>query len=208
MSDRSDEALARAWASGDLSAGDQLLRRYSGIILRFFRNKVAARDLDDLAQKVLEGCVRGIQRFREDAKFSTYLIQIAHNVLVSHYRKQSSRGKVFNDHELVQHSVEELRPGLVTMMVAGEQQQLLLAGLRRLPLETQILLELYYYENKAAPELSEILDIPLGTVRSRLRRAKAKLQEIIREVGAEPTLTESTINDLDGWARRVRNQMG
>ena len=208
MDERSDEALARAWASGDLSAGDQLLRRYSGIILRFFRNKVAARDLDDLAQKVLEGCVRGIQRFREDAKFSTYLIQIAHNVLVSHYRKQSSRGKVFNDHELVQHSVEELRPGLVTMMVAGEQQQLLLAGLRRLPLETQILLELYYYENKAAPELSEILDIPLGTVRSRLRRAKAKLQEIIREVGAEPTLTESTINDLDGWARRVRNQMG
>ena len=208
MDERSDEALARAWASGDLSAGDQLLRRYSGIILRFFRNKVAARDLDDLAQKVLEGCVRGIQRFREDAKFSTYLIQIAHNVLVSHYRKQSSRGKVFNDHELVQHSVEELRPGLVTMMVAGEQQQLLLAGLRRLPLETQILLELYYYENKAAPELSEILDIPLGTVRSRLRRAKAKLQGIIRDLGADPARTENTVNDLDGWAHRVRQQIG
>ena len=56
-----------------------------------------------------------------------------------------------------------------------EEQRLLLEALRRIPLDLQIAIELHYWEGMSGPDLAQVLDIPEGTVRSRLRRAREPL---------------------------------
>src|SRR5690606_12989864 len=86
---------------------------------------------------------------------------------------------------------------------ARHEQRLLLAALRHIPLDLQIALELHYWEGMAGPELAEVLGVPEGTVRSRLRRAKELLTERLGELADSPALLESTLSDLDGWARSL-----
>ena len=57
-------------------------------------------------------------------------------------------------------------------------------ALRRIPLELQVALELYYWEGMAGPELAAALDLPEGTVRTRLRRGRQLVREQLTELGA------------------------
>lgn len=202
-----DDTLARAWAAGDLTAGGELLRRYTRSLQRFFRNKVEAHEITDLAQTVLEGCVKGLERYQGTGSFGAYVMRIAKNTLIDHYRRKSARVRGLNGLEAELASAHELYPGMSTLFAAGEQQRLLILGLRRLTIEEQILLEYYYYEGLRAPELARIYEVPVGTIHSRLRRAKENLEAKIRALNAEPRVIESTVTDLDGWAVKVREQI-
>lgn len=202
-----DQTLARAWAAGDITAGGELLSRHSAMLHRFFRNKVPAGEIPDLAQTVLEGCVKGITRYRGDASFTTYLLRIAKNTLYDHYRRKEVRDRGLGGFEAEQIKVAELYPGLSTLFAAGEEQRLLVMGLRGLSVAEQVLLEYYYYEGLRAPELAALYDQPEGTIRSRIRRATENLRTQIRGLKASPRLIESTVSDLAGWAAKVRAQL-
>lgn len=204
---RDDEALARAWAAGDLAAGGELVRFYARPLHRFFRNKVEAHEIRDLVQTVLEGCVKGLPNYQGTGAFSAYVMRIARNTLIDHYRRKEARARGLSDFAVEQTSAHELYPGMSTLFAAGEQQRLLISGLRRLTIEEQILLEYYYYEGLRAPALVAIYEVPEGTIRSRLRRAKENLEAQIRGLSAEPRMIESTVTDLDGWAAKVREQL-
>ena len=66
-----------------------------------------------------------------------------------------------------------------------------------------MVLELYYWEAMTAKDLAEVLEIPEGTVRGRIRRAKQLLEEQLVKL-AETDDLESTMSNLDGWARSLR----
>ena len=83
----------------------------------------------------------------------------------------------------------------------------LLLGLRRIPLESQMLLELYYWEDFTAREIAEVVQIPEGTVRTRLRRAKQLLEQALAQAAESREVLETTLSDLEGWARRVRDEL-
>jgi RNA polymerase sigma-70 factor (ECF subfamily) len=70
--------------------------------------------------------------------------------------------------------------------------------------EHQVLLELYFWEPLPAVEIAAILGVPEGTVRTRIRRAKQLLEAEIGRLSADPGLVESTLSNLDDWARSVR----
>ena len=72
----------------------------------------------------------------------------------------------------------------------------------------QVILELYYWEKLTAIQIGEILKVPENTARSRIRNGKKRLKEAIAEVADEPGIAESTSNDLDGWAEKIRAGMG
>ena len=90
-------------------------------------------------------------------------------------------------------------------MLAGTQEQrLLLEGLRRTPLDSQVVLELYYWERLSGRELGEVLGIPEDTARSRIRRAKDLLHRALRSIEESPEVLQSTMEDLEGWAAKIR----
>lgn len=77
-------------------------------------------------------------------------------------------------------------------------------ALRKIPLDTQVLFELHYWQKLPAPQLAEIFGVPEGTVRSRLRRAKELVREKISELASSPEELASTLSGFDTWAERVR----
>jgi RNA polymerase sigma factor (sigma-70 family) len=195
-----DLELLEAWRSGDRSAGSQLFERHFDSICRFFANKIQS-DVDDLVQRTFQACVEGKERFRGQSSFRTYLFGVAHNVLRSHLRKRRREGERF-DFGLT--SVFDLGLSPTTPIAQAKEQQLTLQALRRIPLDHQIVLELYYWEDMTAAELAEVLEIPEGTVRGRIRRAKQLLEEQLSLLAENDVDLESTMSNLDSWAKSLR----
>lgn len=196
----SDIELLEAWRAGDRSAGSTLFERHFDSICRFFANKVD-RDVDDLVQKTFIACVEGKERFRGHSSFRTYLFGVAHNVLRSTLR---TRKRESDRLDFGVTSVFDLGLSPTRLLATGGEQMLMLQALRRIPVEHQLVLELYYWEDLEASELAEVLELPEGTVRSRIRRAKQLLEEQLRALSSGDAVLESTLSDLDSWARSLR----
>lgn len=196
-----DLDLLRAWREGDAGAGNHLVRRHFHSVHRFFRTKVDG-EIDDLIQRTFLGCVEAVDRFREDAQFKTFLLSIARNQLFLHYREGAMRKR----REIVDLSVHELGGGRSPsgIVVKRDEQRVLLEALRRLPLEQQITLELYYWENLSIAEAATVLELAEGTVKSRLGRARDALRRIIGELEVSPELRARTLSDLEQWAAGLR----
>jgi RNA polymerase sigma-70 factor (ECF subfamily) len=200
-----DFDLLAAWQAGDRAAGDQLFSRHFSALFRFFRNKVDDALAEDLTQVTFLACVDGRDRFRGSASFRTYLFAIARNQLLMHFRKKGTRDKVV---ELGTHSVADLGASPATVANAKAEQKLLLQALRQIPVDFQIAIELYYWEGMSTKELAEVLDIPEGTVRSRLTRAREHLAKHIERLAGSPAVQHSTIGGLESWARSLQKLLG
>lgn len=194
-----DLELLEAWRGGDARAGTALFERHFENLYRFFRNK-AEGAVDDLIQQTFLRCVESRDRIRGESSFRTYLFTIAHHELYAFWRKRA-REEITDFSE---RSVEDLATSPSGVVARHREQQLLLSALRAIPLELQVVLELHYWEELSGPELAEVLAIPEGTVRSRLRRGREALEEKMKSLGAEPSLLTSTLTDLDRWAASLR----
>ncbi len=200
---QSDIELLDAWRGGDTSAGNELFNRHFDSICRFFANK-APSDVDDLIQRTFLACVEGRDRYRGEASFRGYLFGVARNVLRRFYRDKRYHDARFDPLVV---SVHDLGPGPSMLVADKREQEVLLQALRRPPMDHQITLELYYWENMSGSELAQVLDIPEGTVRGRIRRAKKLLEEALAQIAESPQQLESTIANLEGWARSLRQRV-
>ena len=199
MHERTDIELLDAWKAGETESGGELFERHFDRLARFFANKVQD-GLDDLVQQTFLGAVEARDRFRQHAQFKTFLMAIAHNVLCKHYRKRKSRPEL--DFSVT--SVADLGPSASLVLAQRREQKLLLAALRAIPLEYQTALELFYWEQLSAPEIADVLALPLGTVKTRLRRARQLVDGQLEQLAESPTDLEATTSDLEGWARSLR----
>ena len=200
---QSDIDLLDSWREGDQKAGSELFNRHFDSVCRFFANK-APNEVDDLIQRTFLACVEGRDRYRGEASFRGYLFGVARNVLRRYYRDKRYHDARFDP--LVA-SVHDFGPGPSLLIADKREQELLLAALRRLPMDHQITLELYYWENMSGSELAQVLDIPEGTVRGRIRRAKQLLEAGLNELAESPQQLESTVANLEGWARSLRDKV-
>lgn len=201
MSD--DEELLRAWRAGDRGAGNTLVDRHFKTVYRFFRSKVDD-DAEDLTQKTFLASLEGLDRLRRDRDFRAYLLGIARHVLFRRFRTHKTRARL---DDFLAMSVDEL-VGSPSQVIANRQErQLLLQGLRGIPVDHQICLELHYWENMGVADIAEVLGVAPGTVKSRLHRAREQLRKRIGEIEADPALKESTIDSLDAVAVALRDDV-
>lgn len=199
-----DLELLVAWRAGDRQAGGTLLDRHFAAVRRFFRTKVGD-DHEDLVQRTFTRCVEVQVRFRAEGSFRSYLFAIAHNVLREHLRVRRRDARVEPDSE----SVADLGlPGPSTFAAARREQQLLLQALRRLPINDQIVLELFYWESMTSAEISAVLDLPDATIRTRLRSARQRLRGFIDELARDVRERQSTIDGFDHWVGELREHLG
>lgn len=199
-----DLSLLSAWRAGDKRAGRALVERHYEPIARYMHNKVGDA-APDLVQAVFLACVEGHARFRGDSSFRTFLFSIAHNVLLKHLRGLYRHGEPI---EIGEVCVSALSPSPSAMLQQRQEQRLLLEALRRIPLACQEALELHYWEHMTTEEMATILDIPVGTARSRLQRGRRLLEQQLAQIAESPELLQSTLVDLDRWARELRAQIG
>lgn len=202
---RRERDLLLAWRDGDRRAGSELVRGHARLLQRFFTNKVGRPELvEELAQRTLVACASGVERFRGDSNFRTWLFAVANNVLREHYRERRRDDGI--DFDVV--SAQDSSGGPGSVVAASEEQRRLLAGLRRIPIDSQVLLELYYWEELTAPDLAEVLSIPVGTVRGRIARAKLELRAVLDAMERTREHAPTTETQLEDWAREVRARLG
>jgi RNA polymerase sigma factor (sigma-70 family) len=192
----SDEQLFEAWRAGDAAAGAALYERYFDPLFRFLRGKVEAA-VEDLLQQTFLTCVKRKDALRDGAKFRSYLFTVARHELFEHWRQRAKRA---GDVEIGELSIQDLGTSPTGIVARQAEHRLLLRALRTLPLDLQIALELHYWEDLTGPELAEVLAIPEGTVRSRLRRAQEALETAMTELAEDPESLASTRAGLDKWA--------
>ncbi len=197
----SDEQLLTAWRAGDRGAGEQLFERYYEPVARFFLNKTDAGA--ELIQQTFLACIEGAASFRGEGSFRSYVFAIAYRQLCRHYRDR--KGEPIDLSEV---SVAALQPSPSQVMIAGEELRLLLAGLRQIPVDCQVALELLYWEQLTTAEMAAVLAIPEGTVKSRLRRGRALLRAAIETLARNPELAGSTLLGIETWARALRARVG
>ena len=143
-------------------------------------------------------CVDGRDKFRQHSSFRTYAYAIAKNQLYMHLRKRGRHDKVI---EFDTVSAADLDASPRTLAAAKQEQQLLMRALRRIPLDFQIVVELYYWEGLSGEEIAVVLAVSPHTVRSRLVRARAKLRGQIESL--EDAAIDSTATVLSEWASRL-----
>ncbi len=194
-----DLALLDRWCGGDAAAGNTLFRNHFEAIYRFFENKLD-RDVDDLVQETFLACMHGRSSFRRHSSFRTYAFAIARNLLYRYWRDRG-RTPATVDFEAV--SIAALSTSLGARLVRREDQALLLDALEALPLEQQLLIELHYWEELDAEQLSEVFDIAPATSRSRLFRAREALRDRLASSPALPVGVRSS--GLDSWARALHS---
>jgi len=203
-----DEQQLRSWAAGDAGAGRELFERHFEPVLRFFRNKCGGEEgeVEDLVQATFAQCLASHASFRGEASFRTYLFTIARHELYAHWRRrQRARAEV----DVTSMSVEDLRTSPRSKLAAHQDRQILARALRTIPIELQVALELHYWEDLSGPELAAVLDVPEGTVRSRLRRGRELLQAAFVRLAAEAHgAAPESLEELDTWAKRLRDAMG
>ncbi|EDM74207.1 RNA polymerase sigma-70 factor [Plesiocystis pacifica SIR-1] len=198
-----DSDLLQAWAAGDQLAGEQLFERHFEAVARFFRNKLPADTRhEDLIQQTFLGCVEARERFRGEASFRTFLFAVARNQLSKHWRSRS-RDRL----DLQTVSVFDLDASPSAALARDEDQQLLLMALRRIPLDHQVALELHYWESLTAAEIGAVLDVPLGTAKTRIRRAKQLLEAELSALRRGDIAMADTLTRLDTWARELRESL-
>lgn len=188
-----DGELLEAWRGGDTAAADQLIRRHFAAVRRFFRNK-AWGDCDDLTQTTFERCVAGRDRFEGRSSFRVYLFSVARYVLFEHYRAKQSRA-----FDPAHSSVADIDASPSQIVAAKQWQQSFLDALRTIPVEMQVVLELYYWEGLGTAEIAEVVQVPRGTVKSRLHHARLQLRKRCEHSKLDLAAPVS----LPGWARDV-----
>ncbi|MEM6991320.1 MAG: sigma-70 family RNA polymerase sigma factor [Myxococcota bacterium] len=197
-----DAELLQAWRSGDRAAGSELFEKYIDLVSRFLQNKVGA-EREDLIQRTFLACVESRDRIREGSTFAAYLLRVARSKLIDHYR-----AKAGTQFDALATSVADFGESPSAVVSRAERDRLLLLALRAIPFDLQIALELYYWEGMGTPALAEVLELPPGTVRSRLHRARELLLEELRTLLAATPGAEghdpADLGDLDAWARSVR----
>lgn len=199
----SDAELLQRWKDGDTRSGEQLFSRYYDAVSRFFGNKVT-RDRADLVQATFSACLEKVDGLKNAASFRSFLFGIARFELLHYYRRKSRRETEFDAEKV---SVYDVDPTPSRVIAKHQEQRLLLEALRHIPLELQIVLELTYWEKLTSAEMADLLQIPEGTVKSRVRRARKKLDEQLEVLAESPEHLQTTTSNLEGWAAKLRAQV-
>ncbi|MBN1865824.1 sigma-70 family RNA polymerase sigma factor [Candidatus Sumerlaeota bacterium] len=185
------EHLVRSSAEGDLDAFDRLVGIYQDKVFGLAYNLV--RDYDEaqeVAQEVFISCFRNLKRFRFESRFSTWLYRVTVNQVKNRWKYHRRRQR--DKHESLDTPRDEDDPRRIDPPDEGpdprqaaegrERMEAFEKALGALSLEYRQVLTLRFIEDLQYNEIAEILDCSIGTVKSRINRARKTLREKMRGV--------------------------
>jgi RNA polymerase sigma-70 factor (ECF subfamily) len=182
---RSDEDLVEACLAGDESAFDILVGRWErkihGAIYRVLGSDEEARDL---AQEAFLRAYRGLRSFKREARFSSWLYQIAINLCRDRMRRR--RGKTLVSLDELDEAARPLAPAgpsALELVEARDMCRAVAAAIADLPEEQREVIVLKEYQDLTFGEIAEIMDVPISTIKTRLYRGLGQLREKLARRG-------------------------
>ena len=166
---------------GDIKALEELIKRNQKQVYAMFSHLVEKKeDISDLTQDVLLKMAKSIYQLKEPKNFKAWLNQIITNHYYDFIRKNPDKFVEY-DEEKINEIKDKLgcEPGEKCLF--GELEKLIKASLMTLPKDLRIALVLREYEGLSYGDIAKITNTAIGTVKSRLSRARMKLQDELRE---------------------------
>ncbi|WP_454782412.1 sigma-70 family RNA polymerase sigma factor [Legionella sp. WA2022007384] len=174
----SDEDLINLARQGDMEAYNLLLSRYNNKIQQIIHLHIQDRaNVSDLAQEVLIKVYRYLHYFKEKSQFSTWLYRITQNTIKNHYRAANLRMDLEAEFADNYYPAVELSPEYLLINIEfGEQLELILSTLSE---ELRLCYGMYILDGQSYEDIAKKMDCPIGTVRSRIFRARKLIMDSI-----------------------------
>ena len=178
MDHASERALVDRCRSGDDEAFAELVDQYKNLVFGVISQVVADRSrVEDLAQDVFLKIHRGLPSFRGESKLSTWIYRIVRNVC---YEAHPERAHTISLDARDADGRSAWQPGATDRAFSDfELRDELEKAIAELPNQWRLLISAHYFAGQPYQELAEIFEIPIGTVKTQLHRAKRKLREVI-----------------------------
>ncbi len=184
-----DRALVRRVQRGDASAFNDLIIKYEKVVFNFsYRLTQNYDDANDVAQDAFIRAYNAINSFRGDAAFSTWIFRITTNVFLDERKKRRAHPQQSLDEYASQEEqregmqVEDPGPTPEELVTEKDRQRILSEAVQSLPEYQRTMVVLYHQQQKSYEEIAEIMEMPIGTVKSRLNRARIALKEKLQEL--------------------------
>jgi len=181
MADFDEHRLIERCRAGEDSAFSELVDRYKNLVYALVYRMVPDRSrTDDLAQDVFLKVYRGLPYFRGDARLSTWIYRIVQNVCVQARAERRPEVSLEPDAN-GRVRAEPVAPD--TAFADLETRDRLEKAIQQLPDNYRLLIAAHYLQGVQYEDLAAALNIPLGTVKTHLHRAKRRLREILEPDG-------------------------
>jgi len=174
---------------GDVAAFDKLVRRYERTVYNVaYRLSGSHDDASDLAQEAFVRAWNNLKSFRGEAQFSTWIHRIVTNVFLDDRKKKRARPttsldeSVDLDENSVARQYEDHAPGPEALAEGDERRRILEKAILTLPETQRIMIVMYHTQGLAYEEIAELTELPIGTVKSRLNRARLALRDRLGKV--------------------------
>jgi RNA polymerase sigma-70 factor (ECF subfamily) len=182
------DLIDEARSTGNQKAYAELMERYRKplyhTVLKMVKN---TDDAEDLTIEAFAKAFRGLEKFKKEYTFSTWLFRIATNNCIDFIRKKKidtlSITSTFKDDigeevgiEIKDDSLDPQEEAIKTQKI-----ELMQMVVNKLPIKYQRLVDMRYFQELSYEEIADKIDIPLGTVKAQLHRAKELLYDLIKE---------------------------
>lgn len=184
---QSDQQLVKRVQKGDSRAFDLLVLKYQhkvmGLIGRYIKD---ADEVQDVAQEAFIKAYKALPRFRGDSAFYTWLYRIAVNTAKNHLVSRSRRPPgsdvdVADAEWFDSPSVLKQEENPESMLAGAELKTVVMAGLHELPNELRTALTLREFDGLSYEAIADVMECPVGTVRSRIFRARDAIDRRVQE---------------------------
>lgn len=175
----SDESLIERALQGDLVAFEQLVERHRGIVFRVAARIVGPDDAEDVSQDAFLRAFHRLEQYRGAATFRTWLLQITQNTALNTLTRTRRRPSEMVDTPPEAADRDPVRQPVMELERRERQERLEFKLLTLRP-EYRSLLVLRDLEGLSYNEISDVLDMPLGSVKGRLHRARDELIGLLR----------------------------
>lgn len=178
-----DEALIERAQKGDREAMDTLVQRHRTRAYQYaYRLASNADDASDLVAEAFVRVYTALPRFRGSARFTTWLYRILTNCFLDIKKKQSRKPTDQLEDAWVDTDAKTTIVGHESPDEASERaerERVMQAAIERLPDYQQAMIVMFHLENLSYEDIATTLDMPIGTVKSRLNRARLALRELL-----------------------------
>jgi RNA polymerase sigma-70 factor (ECF subfamily) len=183
-------------------------RKVFGTMLTILGNR---QDAEDVTQETFLTAFRKLSQFQRRSSFYTWLYRIAYNLAIDLQRRRGRTAKqvvssaaALNSFETHLYDPPDRHDSPSDIAIAQETVEQVRRGLGRLDSERRSIIVMRDIDGMDYSEIAAVLDLPIGTVRSRLHRARLELRDILNSVGCGPTAPES-LSELPSKTRSISN---
>lgn len=187
--DRTDQELVRLCLKGQERAAHELVSRYQRPVFSFICRMVRDRELaEDLAQDTFIRAFDNLAKYDPDYKFSSWLFKVGHNLTVDHIRRRElDTVSIHGAPDAVTSDQQEATSVILEsefeqpdeLLEARELGASIEEAIERLRPEYRTAILLRHVEGYSYDEIAEVMEIPLGTVKTYIHRARAELQDML-----------------------------